>query len=276
MDFGRWFEPMPFATLKSRDFYFERTGSGERLLLISGTGGDLRRPETRFEGPLTRHFEVLAYDQRGLGQSYKGDEGAVFTIADYADDAALLMDALGWDRAHVVGISFGGMVAQEFVLRHPGKVQRLILCCTAAGGAGGSSFPFHTLPEMSAAELAGLKIKISDARHDEVWAKANPALYRQLLALASADPFAGEPGHREGALRQLAARAGHDSWDRLPAISCPVLVAGGCHDGTAKPEVVTALAARIPGARLSLFNGGHLFMLEDKSAYPAMMGFLHA
>jgi 3-oxoadipate enol-lactonase len=265
---------MPFATLQSRDFYFERSGSGEPLLLIGGTGGDLRRPETRFEGPLARHFDVLAYDQRGLGQSYKGEDGAVFSMANYADDAALLMDALGWDCAHVVGISFGGMVAQEFVLRHPGKVRRLILCCTAAGGAGGSSFPFHTLGKMSGAELAALKVKISDIRHDQAWAAANPAQYRQLLAVASADPFAGEPGHRDGAARQLAARAGHDTWDRLPEISCPVLVAGGRHDGTAKAEMVTALAARIPGARLRLFEGGHLFMLEDKNAYPAMVDFL--
>jgi len=265
---------MPFVTLQDRNFYFERSGSGECLLLIGGTGGDLRRPEARFDTMFARQFEVLAYDQRGMGRSYKGQDGDFFTMADYADDAAMLMDALGWDQAHVVGISFGGMVAQEFVLRHPGKVRRLVLCCTAAGGAGGASFAFHALPKMGADELAALKVKISDIRHDEAWASANPVLYRQLLALAAADPFADEPGHRAGAARQLAARAGHDSWDRLPGISCPVLVAGGRYDGTAKPGVVEALAGRIPGAELLFFEGGHLFMLEDKSAYPAMLKFL--
>ncbi len=265
---------MPFLDLGGHPFFFERRGTGPRLLLIGGTGGDLRRPETRFEGPLARHFEILSYDQRGLGQSYKGEGVVPFTMADYADDAAALMEALGWDKAHVLGISFGGMVAQEFALRHPRKVQRLILCCTASGGAGGSSFAFHALPRMSGAEMAALKVRISDSRHDEAWARADPAQYQMLLALAAADPFAEEAGHKEGAARQIAARARHDSWERLPRIDCPVLVMGGRHDGTAVPDVVTALAGRIPGAGLRFFEGGHLFMLEDKNAYPAMVEFL--
>lgn len=66
-------------------------------------------------------------------------------MADYADDAARLMDEIGWADAHVLGICFGDMVAQEFALRHPGKIRRLILCCTASGGAGGSSFGYQTV-----------------------------------------------------------------------------------------------------------------------------------
>jgi 3-oxoadipate enol-lactonase len=263
---------LPFVELGGNPFFFERRGSGPPLLLIGGTGGDLRRPETRFEGPLSRQFEVLTYDQRGLGQSFKGTHA--FPMADYADDAAQLMAAQGWADAHVIGVSFGGMVAQELVLRHPSKVRRLILCCTAAGGAGGSSYPYHRLPEMRADELAALKVKISDTRHDDAWARANPQAYKMLCALAAADPYADEPGHRQGAARQIAARAGHDSWDRLPSIGCPVLVAGGRYDGTAPSQVVTALAERIPGAQLRFFEGGHFFMLEDKTAYPAMAEFL--
>jgi 3-oxoadipate enol-lactonase len=78
----------------------------------------------------------------------------------------------------------------------------------------------------------------------------------------------------EGAARQLAARATHDTWERLAAITCPVMVMGGRHDGIARPEVVTALAQRIPGAALRFFDGGHLFMLEDGRAWPAMTEFL--
>jgi 3-oxoadipate enol-lactonase len=263
---------LPFLDLDGHPFFFDRQGSGPPLLLIGGTGGDLRRPETRFEGPLVRDFDVLSYDQRGQGQSYKGD--TPFTMADYGDDAAWLMDTQGWDSADVLGISFGGMVAQELVLRHPQKVRRLILCCTASGGAGGASFPYHALPNMSAEDKAGLKVKISDLRHDEAWIRANPSQYRQLLALAQADPFAQEAGHAEGAARQLAARADHDTWMRLSLITCPTLVMGGRYDGIALPEVVTALAERIPGARLRFFEGGHLFMLQDPSAYPAMRDFL--
>jgi 3-oxoadipate enol-lactonase len=263
---------VPFADLGGHPFFFERLGTGERLLFIGGTGGDLRRPETRLFGPLARHFDLLTWDQRGMGQSYKGD--GPFTMADYADDAAKLMDAIGWDDAHVIGVSFGGMVAQEFALRHPAKVRRLILCCTASGGMGGSSFAYHQLPKMSTAEMAALKLRIADTRHDDAWAAAHPVQYRTLLSFAAADPFSGEPGHGEGAARQVQARAGHDTWDRLPSLSCPTLVMGGRHDGIAPPDIVTALAQRIPDAMLRFFEGGHLFMLEDRGAYDAMQEFL--
>jgi 3-oxoadipate enol-lactonase len=265
---------VPFVDLGGHPFFFERRGSGPPLLLIGGTGGDLRRPETRFDRPLARHFEVLSYDQRGMGQSFKGD--GPFTMADYADDAARLMDTQGWDSAHVVGVSFGGMVAQELVLRRPRKVQRLVLCCTASGGAGGSSFAYHDLPPMRADAFAALKVSLSDTRHDQAWAEANPAQFQMLQAFAAADPYAHEPGHAQGSARQIAARAHHDTWDRLPEISSPVLVAGGRHDGIAKPDVVTALAGRIPGAHLRFFEGGHLFMLEDRTAWPAISEFLTA
>ena len=264
---------MPFTEIGRHPFFYERQGTGTPLLLIGGTGGDLRRPETRFGGPLAQHFDLLAYDQRGLGQSWKGD--APFTMADYADDAARLMEQLGWAEAHVVGISFGGMVAQELVLRNPAKVRRLILCCTASGGAGRASFAYHELPKMDARELAALKVKISDLRRDDAWIQGNATTWQMLLAMALADPFRDEPGHAEGAARQIAARAHHDTWDRLPTITVPVMVMGGRYDGIARPEVLLALAGRIPGAQLRFFEGGHLFMLEDHSAYDAMVDFLN-
>jgi 3-oxoadipate enol-lactonase len=265
---------VPFVDLGGKPFYFERHGQGSPLLFIGGTGGDLRRPETRLHGPLAAHFDLLAFDQRGMGQSWKGSEEHAFNMADYADDAAGLMDAVGWTQADVIGVSFGGMVAQELVLRHPQKVRRLVLCCTASGGAGGSSYPYHELPKMPADDMAALKVRVADIRHDAAWQKANPAHYHLLLNLAAADPFCGEPGHGEGAARQIAARAGHDTWERLPAIHCPVLVMGGRHDGIAPSQVVTALARRIPGAELRFFDGSHLFMLEDKAAYDGMVEFL--
>lgn len=263
---------MPFVQLGSFPFHFERSGSGERLLFIGGTGGDLRRLETRLFGPLPRHFDLLTWDQRGMGQSWKGD--GAFTMADYANDAAALMDNQGWEDAFVVGVSFGGMVAQELVLRHPAKVRRLVLCSTASGGEGGISFAYHALPKMSAAEIAALKVRISDIRHDDNWAKAHPTEYRLLLQYAAADPFREEPGHVEGAARQIAARALHDTWARLPQIACPTLVMGGRFDGIAKPEVVTELARRIPAAQLRFYDGGHLFMLEQRSAFDDMREFL--
>jgi 3-oxoadipate enol-lactonase len=264
---------MPIAQLGAIDLYYERAGEGPPLLFISGTGGDLRNKPNVFDGPLSRSFDVLAFDQRGLGRSAKPEID--YTMADYADDAAALISHAGWDRAMVVGVSFGGMVAQELVLRHPDRVSRLILACTSPGGAGGASYPFHQIEHLKGETRARFLIPISDTRHDEAWAAANPETYAQMLAMAAADPYADEPGRAAGARRQLEARAGHDTWDRLGQIACPVMIAAGRHDAIALPKTQEGMAARIPGARLSFFEGGHLFMVQDRAALPAMIGFLN-
>jgi 3-oxoadipate enol-lactonase len=263
---------MPTTTANGIELYFERAGSGPRLLFISGTGGDLRNKPNVFDGPLPKSFEVLAYDQRGLGQSEKPD--VAYAMADFADDAAALMDAQGWDQARVVGVSFGGMVAQELVLRHPARVKKLVLACTSPGGAGGASFPFHEIEHLKGEARARYLIPISDVRRTDDWAKAHPETYAQFVELASRDPYAGEPGHAMGAHRQLVARAGHDAWDRLGEIACPVMIAAGRHDGIALPETQERMAGRIPGAALSFFDGGHLFMIQDRTATPAIAEWL--
>ena len=94
---------MPLARVGDVDLYHERAGSGRRLLYISGTGGDLRLKPGVFDGPLPSSFQVLAFDQRGMGRSSKPDEP--YSMAGYADDAAGLMDAVGWDEALVMGVS---------------------------------------------------------------------------------------------------------------------------------------------------------------------------
>jgi 3-oxoadipate enol-lactonase len=263
---------MPIAHVNGLDLYYERAGSGAPLLFISGTGGDLRVKPNVFDGPLARSFDLLAYDQRGLGQSDKPDRA--YTMADYADDAAALMADQGWDEAFVVGVSFGGMVAQELALRHPARVKRLVLACTSPGGAGGASFPFHEIDHLQGEARARHMMPISDTRRDAAWAAANPELHAEFVAMATADPYAGEPGRAMGARRQLEARAGHDVWDRLPQIRIPVLIAAGRYDGIATPETQLNLAMRITGSTLRFFEGGHLFMIQDRTAVPAMIAFL--
>ena len=264
---------MPIASLNGIEIYWERQGAGEPLLFISGTGSDLRNKPNVFDGPLPKSFDVLAFDQRGLGRSAKPE--VAYTMADYADDAAALIGHAGWDRAKVVGVSFGGMVAQELVLRHPDKVSRLILACTSPGGEGGASYPFHQIEHLKGDERARFLIPISDTRHDQAWAAANPETYAQMLAMAAADPYTDEPGRADGAHRQLVARAGHDTWDRLGQIACPVMIAAGRHDAIALPKTQEGMAARIPGAQLAFFEGGHLFMVQDRAALPAMIAFLN-
>ncbi|HEY8617608.1 alpha/beta fold hydrolase [Phenylobacterium sp.] len=263
---------MPVAQVNGLNLYYERAGSGPPLLFISGTGGDLRNKPNQFDGPLPRRFDMASHDQRGLGQSDKPD--VAYSMADYADDAAGLMDHLGWDSAHVIGVSFGGMVAQELVLRHPQRVRRLVLACTSPGGEGGSSFPFHEIEHLRGEARARHMIPISDTRRDAAWAAANPDQYEKLVALAAAEPFADEPGRAAGAWRQLEARAQHDTWARLPKIACPVLIAAGRYDGIAPLETQQRMAERIPGARLQVFEGGHLFMIQDRTATSAMADFL--
>ena len=265
---------MPVARVGDIDIRYELGGSGQRLLYISGTGADLRMKPGVFDGPLPDRFEVLAFDQRGMGRTSKPD--GPYSMAGYGDDAAGLMEALGWEDALVIGVSFGGMVAQELVLRHPGRVRKLVLACTSPGGAGGASFPFHEIQHLSGETRARRLIPILDLRHNDTWAAAHPRDYAQMLALGAQDPFADEPGHAEGARRQLEARAKHDTWERLDQIACPVLIAAGRFDGIARPETQQNLAARIPGAQLQFFDGGHMFMLQDPAAAPAIMAFLEA
>jgi 3-oxoadipate enol-lactonase len=263
---------MAYAQANGIDLYFERAGSGPPLLFISGTGGDLRNKPNVFDGPLAKSFDLLAYDQRGLGRSAKPD--VAYSMADYADDAAALMADQGWDEAAVIGVSFGGMVAQELALRHPQRVKRLVLACTSPGGAGGASFPFHEIEHLKGEPRGRYMIPISDTRRDEAWAAAHPDQYALFVAMGAADPYADEPGHAMGAHRQLEARRGHDTWDRLPSIACPTMIAAGRYDGIALPATQETMAARIPGAKLQWFEGGHLFIIQDRTAAPAMAAFL--
>jgi hypothetical protein len=105
---------MAIAAVGDIDLYFEIHGNGPRVVLINGTGADLRQNPARDRDLLARHHEVLMYDQRGLGRSGKPDRA--YTMADYADDCAGLMDHVGWERAHVIGISFGALLGGTVII----------------------------------------------------------------------------------------------------------------------------------------------------------------
>ncbi len=265
---------MPVVHVQDVELYYETGGAGPRLLFIGGSGGDLRQRPGVFEGPLAKRFEVLAYDQRGLGQSTIPD--APYSMADYGEDAAALLDALGWERCAVMGVSFGGMVAQELAVRHPERVERLVLACTSSGGAGGSSYPLHELEALTPDERVLRHLELADVRMDAAWREANPAAAQAALRFARArgEVGAGEPGRAMGQRRQLEARRHHDTHARLGALSMPVLVCGGRFDGIAPPANQEALAAAIPGAKLEWFDGGHLFLVQDRGALPRIIEFL--
>jgi 3-oxoadipate enol-lactonase len=263
---------MPYLTVRDIDIFFDRAGAGAHLLTISGSRGDLRRKPNLLESPLTKSFDVLAYDQRGLGRTSKPNKA--YSIADYADDAAALLDVIGWERVRVVGVSFGGMVALELVLRHPDRVSKLAVCCTSPGGEGGTSYPLHKLQNLPADERARVMVSISDTRCDGGWAADNPRKLEELIGNFTDDPFAEEPGHQSGISRLLEARRQHDTWERLADIGCPVLTCGGEYDGIALPSAQVRMAGKIPGATLCIFEGGHQFLWQDSSAFAEIVRFL--
>ena len=254
---------MPFANLPGLRAYYERAGEGPPVLFISGTGGDLRRKPNQFDSPLASSFELVSYDQRGLGQTQNPD--VAFTMAQYADDAAALMDALGIDRMPVVGVSFGGMVAQEFMLRHPSRVSCAVLACTSSGGVGGGSYPLHEIAHLNPVERATTHLQVADLRHTDQWIAANPEAWQKRVDLALNN--VRDDRDEAGALKQLHARAAHNTYERLADIGCPVLLVGGEFDGVAPMQNMHHLADNVANSELKFFQGGHMFLIQDKSAY---------
>jgi 3-oxoadipate enol-lactonase len=265
---------MPFIFVRDIRMYYELRGGGPRLLFISGTGADLRRSPNAFDIPLDDHFEILAYDQRGLGQTDRPN--VPYTMADYADDANGLLEAMHWDRCLVMGFSFGGMVAQEFALRYPQRVERLVLASTTSGGAGGASHPFWELLDLTLEERAQWLVEHSDARCDAAWQAAHSQQFQKLIdqTLAGLKAGADEPGRAVGARRQTEARESHDTYNRLPKLRMPVFICGGRHDGVVPVPNLFAMQKQILGARLELFEGGHLFLFQDPRAVERIVQFL--
>jgi len=265
---------MPFISVRDIEIYYEIRGTGPLLLSISGTGGDLRRSPNIFEMPIARHFKILAYDQRGLGQTSRPD--IPYSMADYADDADGLLNAIGWDSCLVIGISFGGTVAQEFALRYPHRVERLVLSCTSSGGPGGASYPLHQLAQLSPEERAHRIVILADTRRDAKWRNENPTQFRELVEQTVEGFRVGsdEPDRQAGLYRQLEARTGHDTYDRLINLNMPVYICGGRYDSIAPPANLEAMKKQIPGARLELFEGGHLFFIQDPRAFERITAFL--
>ena len=262
---------MPFVKTSRLTHYVERGGSGTPLLVINGTGADLRQKPNIMDSPLTAHFAVTAYDQRGLGQTDK-PEGP-YSMADFAEDAAALMQELGLDSAMVLGISFGGMVAQELAIRFPQNVSRLALWCTAAGGAGGASYPLHALADLDEETRLHKMMKLNDARVDDAFIADNPDMVAMARQRTDLSAYQNEPRWAEGRGAQLAARAQHDCWERLDQIACPTFLGGGKFDNIAPPEVMQAMATRITDSTLNLYEGGHFFMLQDGKVFPDTIAF---
>jgi 3-oxoadipate enol-lactonase len=243
-----------------------RRGAGEPLLLIMGMGGHHRMWGEPFLRLLEPDFDLLAFDNRGIGTSDRAD--GPFTVVDLAGDAARVLDEAGWDTAHVFGVSLGGMVAQELVLRHPDRVRTLTVGCSYPGKGGDLSAP-------------------GPQRALEAGMTGNQELsVRTMFEVNVSAAFAAAAGHydvfREEALAvrvpipvvmmQSQAALGHDALDRLATITAPTLVIHGTADEMLLPVNGELIAKAIPGARLEVFDGtGHLFWWEEPERSAALL-----
>ena len=176
--------PMPFIQGKDVRLYYERTGQGPRLLFVNGSG--VTMDDSRLLLSLfASHFDFVAYDYRGLGKS--SEPPGPYGMAECAGDALSVLDAVGWEAACVLGISFGGMVAQELAVTAPGRVRRLALLCTSPGGKGGSSYPLDELESLPRAERVGVLRQLVDTRFDDQWLTSHPQDHRLVELLAGRD-----------------------------------------------------------------------------------------
>jgi pimeloyl-ACP methyl ester carboxylesterase len=249
--------------------YYERRGTGPPLLFVNGSGATLASSGLLID-LFTDRFDVVAHDQRGLGRT--AIPPGPYSMAEYAADAVAVLDAVGWSTARVAGVSFGGMVAQELAVAFPDRVARLALICTSPGGTN-RSYPLHEVARLSESERAALRPLLLDTRFTPEWLASHPSDAR--LAAIMADRGAPSVGEAlRGESEQLMARARHDVTDRLGAITCPTLVASGRYDGIAPVTNGEAIASRIKGSELRVYDGGHAFFVQDGTALPEILEFL--
>ena len=185
-----------------------------------------------------------------------------------------MADEAGWEQFALFGISFGGMVAQELAVTHPDRIERLALLCTSPGGAGGSSYPLHTLAALPAEERFAIGLRNLDSRFDDAWLAEHPFDAMIVDGMRARQGEDKPEAQLRAEAMQLEARSHHDVWDRLPAITCPTLIMAGEFDGTAPVANSEAIHSRIAGSELRRYQGGHLFVYQDRQAFPDLIEFI--
>ena len=258
---------MPNFHVGDCSMYYEVLGTGQRMIFLNGSGSNIEAVRPLMD-ILGKYGEVAIHDQRGLGKS--SVPNGPYTMSQYAQDALALADHLGWETFAVCGMSFGGMVAQELAVTAPQRVERLALLCTSAGGAGGSSYPLHELENLSADQRQEIYPRLLDERFTEEWFESHPndRVYRNVAARTV------DAEKRRGEILQLQARKDHDVWDRLHLITCETLVVSGKYDGIAPSQNGQTIASRIASASFQEYEGGHLFIVQDKRVLVDLIEFV--
>ena len=256
------------VTADGTQLHYERTGAGAPVLLVMGLGMNATG-WWRTIPVLAERLTVVAFDNRGAGRSAVPD--GPYSTELLADDAMAVLDAAGIDRAHVYGISLGGMVAQQIALRHPDRVDRLVLGATTAGGED------HVAADEDVLRLVGARGTLT--AEQAVWGSV-PINYAQRTRANDGQRIAEDVAQRlrfpitgPGYGAQLAAAMNHAT--DPAAIAVPTLVVHGEEDVLIPPENGRRLAERIPGAKLSLWpETAHLYPTDEPAADLAILDFL--
>ncbi|HEX4837699.1 MAG TPA: alpha/beta hydrolase [Solirubrobacteraceae bacterium] len=251
---------MALAAVGDIELSFDRSGSGPPLLLIMGMSGTKHHWGEPLLEELRRDFDTIVYDHRDTGESTK--TGEPFTIAQLAGDAAGLLQALEIDSAHVMGISMGGMVAQELALAHPERVRALLLGCTYCGGEGSTLTSEDVLRRLAEGMTSGDRERAIRTAWE---VNVSPGF------AVDEDAYATfmQAGLRYGVpipviMEQMSAITGHDTSGRLATLQAPTLVVHGALDEMLPVQNGHMIAELIPSSRLEIFEDvGHLFFWEE-------------
>ena len=252
---------MAHAVVRSRKIYYEFHGehSGIPLVLIMGTGGSCRGWLPIQVPEFSQEHRTLIFDHPGVGASE--DSGGVFTTAGLADDTIGLMDALEIEKANVLGVFMGGMIAQEMALQHPDRINSLILAGTYARPDAKRRMLIQQWRELS---LGGASVEVM-VRERMLWTLQEETLEQTDLIDQMIELFVQErtPLTEEVFARQCDACIGHDTLDRLSTLANPTLAICGRRDLLTPTKFNREIADVMPNARhVALSYAGHAAMAE--------------
>jgi 3-oxoadipate enol-lactonase len=256
---------MPFVERNRSRIHYEALASqnpdAETLVFIPGLSANTRSFPTLFES-LTKRFNVVTLDPRGAGQTEVARRR--FRLKDVADDTVAVMDELRLDRPHVLGLSMGGMIAQELVLAYPDRVRDLVLCCTMCGEKPGKKPGFSVVARL----VQGILGARANGRSAEgIAARFGPLLFApstpEPVRVQFFRPRSGSNApSKAGLVSQLFAVRAFGTYRRLGDVPHRTLVIHGDEDILVPAMNARVLHEAIPNAELALLPGGHVFFHE--------------
>lgn len=257
---------MPKAPVNGINMYYQVHGDGKPLVMIQGFAGGHQAWFFQIRA-FKKHYKVVIFDNRGIGSS--DGAGQSYTIRTLADDVIGLMDYLGIPKAHILGLSLGGLVAQEVAISYPERVIKLILGSTFAGREIDDVHPEMAkaldIPEGST-NVDIRSIDMTKMMSAMVSLAFNKWLYRMILLPLS--KRAMKSINVEGHFGQMSAVSDYNTLDRLHLIKAPTLVITGAGDRLVSPSMSDLIASRIPNAKLVLVKGGsHAFFMEMRGRF---------